>query len=238
MPVTSWNETIVAPDGAAFDARTFAAGARGPGVLLLQEIWGVGEFIEAKASELAGLGYVVACPDVFWRVERNVVLPHDEAGLATAFEYMGRFARVPADVTRGDLCAALEHLRALPATTGRCAVMGYCLGGRLAYEVAATGRPDGCVSYYGSGISDELDLAPQIGCPTLFHFGGADPYIDRAEVDRIRSAFADRSDVEVVVQESAGHAFENSFAPAFFDPDAAAASWPVTLGFLARTLRA
>jgi carboxymethylenebutenolidase len=237
MTVTTRVEQVAAPDGGSFDAHAFLPAGGGPGILLLQEIYGVGEFLASKATELAGLGYTVLCPDVFWRVEPNVSLAHDDAGLERAFELFGRFGKIPSDVTIGDLLAGLASLRRIPEVTGKVAVMGYCLGGRLAYEVAAAGDPDACVSYYGSGIAAELDLAPSVTCPVLFHFGGADPYIGRDDIDRVAAAFASRGDVEVVVQENAGHAFENSFAAAFSDPDAAAASWPVTLAFLDRTLR-
>lgn len=237
MTVATRNELVRAPTGERFDAHAFVSEGGGPGILLLQEIYGVGEFLKAKATILAGLGYSVLVPDVFWRVERNVSLAHDDAGLETAFGYMGRFSEVPKEVTTGDLVAALGHLRTLPEVTGRVAVLGYCLGGRLAFEVAAASDPDACVSYYGSGIAAELELAEQITCPVLFHFGGADPYISRAEIDAVIEVFAGRPGTEVVVQEQAGHAFENSFAPAFSNPDAAAASWPVTLDFLDRTLR-
>jgi carboxymethylenebutenolidase len=237
MTVTTRNERVVAPTGGWFDARAFVPDGGGPGILLLQEIYGVGEFLEEKANLLAGLGYVVLVPDVFWRVERNVSLAHDEEALQVAFGYMGRFSEVPKEVTTADLVAALAHLRMLPEVTGRVATVGYCLGGRLAYEVAAASEPDACVSYYGSGIAGELDLADRIACPVLFHFGGSDPYISREEIDAVSVAFASRRGTEVVVQEQAGHAFENSFAPMFSDPAAAAASWPVTLDFLDRTLR-
>lgn len=238
MTVTERTERVTAPDGGAFDARTFLpeGSGPGPGILLLQEIYGVGDFLCEKATRLAELGYAVLCPDVFWRVEPNVSLAHDDAGLAKGFDYMGRFAAIPAAVTTRDLVAALDHLRALPEVTGRVASMGYCLGGRLAFEVAAAGTPDTCVAYYGSGIAAELELAAQITCPILFHFGGSDQYIPRDEIDRIAAAFADRPDVEVVVQEQAGHAFENLYAPQFANPEAAAASWPVTVDFLERTL--
>lgn len=238
MTVAMRNELVTSPDGEHFDAQAFVPSQGGPGILLLQEIWGVGEFMQAKALSLAELGYIVLCPDVFWRVERNVTLAHDDIGLATAFDYMGRFSQVPADVTSGDLLAALEHLRSLPEVSGKVAVMGYCLGGRLAFEVSAAGKPDACVSYYGSGIAAELELAEQITCPALFHFGGKDPYIAPEDIDRIAEVFGSRPGCEVVVQGQAGHAFENSFAPAFSNPQAAAESWPVTLAFLERTLRA
>jgi carboxymethylenebutenolidase len=231
-------ESIDAGGGERFDGTAFLPPGTGPGLLLLQEIWGVGDFVRQKAQALAELGYVVLCPDVFWRVERNVALPHDDAGLAQAFSYAGRFAAIDPAVTAGDLLAALAHLRAMPETDGPAGVLGYCLGGRLAYEVAVAGQPDACVSYYGSGIAERLDLAGQLTCPALFHFGGNDPYIPREEIDRIRAAFAGRDDVEVVVQTEAGHAFENLLAPAFADPVAAARSWPLTVAFLQRTLGA
>ncbi len=236
MSVAARNERVEAPTGDWFDAYAFVPEEGGPGVLLLQEIFGVEEFLQAKARLLAGLGYSVLVPDVFWRVERNVSLGHDEAALQVAFGYMGRFSEIPKDVSTGDLIAALAHLRTLPETTGKVAVIGYCFGGRLAYEVAAASEPDACVSYYGSGIAGELDLAQRVTCPVLFHFGGSDPYIAREEIDAITAAFAGRPGTEVVVQEHAGHAFENSFAPMFSDPEAAAASWPVTLAFLERAL--
>lgn len=252
MTVATRIERVTAPDGGQFDAHAFVpkeARERGavPGILLLQEIYGVDQSLRSKATLLAGLGYAVLCPDVFWRVERNVSLAHDEAALEVAFGYMSRFAEIPPEVTTGDLVAALGSLRALPEVGGaaaggagparRVAAMGYCLGGRLAYEVAAAADPDACVSYYGSGIASELGLAERISCPVLFQFGGSDPYIPREDIDRIAAVFTPRPGVELVVHEQAGHAFENSFAPMFSDPEAAAASWPVTLAFLERNLQ-
>lgn len=237
MTVAERTEHVAAPDGLSFAARTFLPEQPGPGVMLLQEIYGVGDFLCDRATQLAGLGYVVMCPDVFWRVEPNVSLAHDDAGLAQGFDYMSRFAEIPAEVTRADLVAALEHLRTLPEVVGPVAVMGYCLGGRLAFEVAADGSPDVLASYYGSGIAAELELASEITCPALFHFGGSDPYIPRDDIDRIAATFSGRPDVDVVVHDEAGHAFENGYAPQFSNPEAAAASWPVTVAFLERHLR-
>ncbi len=205
-------------------------------MLLLQEIFGVGEFLLAKADALAEEGFVVLCPDVFWRIEPNVVLGHDEAGLAKAFSYAERFAALDGGLTTADLLAALAHLRSMPEVAGPVGVMGYCLGGRLAYEVAVAGDPDFCVSYYGSGIAGMLDDAPRISCPAIFHFGGNDPFIPPSEAEAVGAAFAERPDVEVHVHRGGGHAFENSFAPAFSDPETAALSWPLTVDFLRRQL--
>ncbi len=233
--MTTREEVITAPDGQTFDGHlTLPPSGSGPGILLLQEIFGVGEFLLAKAGDLAELGYVVLCPDVFWRIERNVALPHDEAALETAFGLIGRWStEVDDDTKSGDLVAALDHLRALPETSGhQVGVMGYCLGGLLAYVLACHADPDACVSYYGSTIAERLDEAKGLTCPTLFHFGGNDPYIPNEQVDAIEAALGDRDNVTIVVHDEAGHAFENFLAPQFSVPSAAANSWPITVDFL------
>lgn len=238
MATATRNEQVVTSEGDTFDVTVVAPDGGGPGVLLLQEIFGVGEFLLDRAEALAAAGYVVSCPDVFWRIERNVALPHDEASLERAFGLAGRFSQQDPAQTVGDLLAALDHLRSLAEVRGGVAVMGYCLGGSLAYEAAVAGDPDCCVSYYGSGVPGRLEAAPDLRCPAIFHFGTDDPYIAFADVERVRDAFAEREDVEVHIHEGAGHAFENSFAPSFHDPAATAASWPLTLDFLRRHLTA
>jgi carboxymethylenebutenolidase len=235
MPLTTRRESITAHDGGRFDGHLVLPEAgSGPGLLLLQEIFGVGSYIEAAAERLAGLGYVVLAPDLFWRIEPNMTCDHDDAGLAEAMSNVQRF-----DFVQGlqDCDAALAHLRSLPEVGGRGAgVMGFCLGGRLTYSVAARSDPDTAVSYYGSGIADALGEADDITCPLLFHFGGKDPYLPMDQVERIRGALGGRANVEIHVQEDAGHAFDNHEAPMFHDPEAAAAAWEITVAFLARTL--
>lgn len=233
-------ETIAASFGGQFSGHlTVPDAGRGPGVLLLQEIFGVGDFLTSKANDLAELGYVVMCPDVFWRVEPNVALAHDEESLGTAFGYMTRYMEeVPEKTKISDLNDALEHLRSLPEVAGqKVAAMGYCLGGFLAYELGCHYEPDAVVSYYGSGIADHLAEADNLLCPIIFHFGGNDPFIPNEQVDAIRTHLAEREHVTIHVQHQAGHAFENFLAPQFHDAEAAAASWPLTVDFLARELR-
>jgi carboxymethylenebutenolidase len=229
---TTRTESISTVDGDYDALVTVPDTPNGAGILLLQEIFGVGEFLRDRADALADQGYVVLCPDVFWRVERNVALPHDEESLGEAFGLAQRFSEIDPALTAADLTAALEHLKRLPEVTGLVAAMGYCLGGRLAYEVSVAADPACCVSYYGSGIADRLDVAHKISCPVLFHFGGADPYIPLEGVEQIREAFSDRDDVEVHVQPGAGHAFENSFSVQFSNPEATKTSWPITLAWL------
>src|SRR4051794_12511926 len=237
--VSSREESITAPDGGGHAGHlTVPDQGNGPGILLLQEIFGVGDFLKAKAADLAALGYVVLCPDVFWRVQPGIALQHDEESMTEAFGYVTRYATEIEDDTKlGDLCAALEHLRSLPEVAGHQAgVMGYCLGGFLAFLVACHGDTDACVSYYGSGIADRLQECDELTCPILFHFGGNDPYIPNEQVDAIRARLGERPNVEIHVQHQAGHAFENHLSPQFHDATAAAASWPLTVAFLQRNL--
>jgi carboxymethylenebutenolidase len=205
----------------------------GPGIVLLQEIFGVNDFLLGKAKDLAELGYVVCCPDVFWRIEPGVSLPHDEIGLQRGMTIAGRWMQeVPDEVKLADMLSVLDALRREPSVTGPVGVVGYCFGGTAAYFMAANSDPAVCVSYYGSGIANELDLLPSITCPVLFHFGGKDPYIPGDEVEKIKDACASRSNIQVRVEPESGHAFENLLAPAFADPEAAARSWPATVAFL------
>ena len=84
-----------------------------------------------------------------------------------------------------DSIDALKALRKLPEVTdGRAGVLGFCLGGTLAFGVATQDDPDVAVCYYGSGIAGALERAEAISCPVLFHFGGQDQYIPREQIDR------------------------------------------------------
>jgi carboxymethylenebutenolidase len=209
------------------------ASGHGPGLLLFQEIFGVGPYIRSVAERLARLGYVVAAPDVFWRLQRNWEAGHDEAGLQASIGLVSTF-----DFPQGvaDCVAALEHVKKLPEVTGSVGVIGFCLGGTLAWFVAAAGDPDVAVSYYGSGVAGGLDQAGQVSCPVIFHFGDNDPYLPNEQVDAIQAGLGERPDVEIHVQAGAGHAFDNHEAAMFWNEEAATAAWERTVEFLRRHL--
>ena len=77
-------ESVRTPDG-PFDLTVWVPdGGSGPGLLLIQEIYGVSDYIRAVAGDLAGLGYVVAAPDLFWRLQPGYQAVHDDAGLASS----------------------------------------------------------------------------------------------------------------------------------------------------------
>jgi carboxymethylenebutenolidase len=136
---------------------------------------------------------------------------------------------VPQAIT--DCVAALEHLDSLAGSNTAPAVMGFCLGGTLAWGVAAQGSPSACVSYYGSGVPSMIGLIDHVTCPTLFHFGNADAYLPNEGVDAVAAAIAGREGFIVNV-ENAGHAFDNHEAEMFWNESAAKAAWAKTMSFL------
>jgi carboxymethylenebutenolidase len=170
---------------------------------------------------------------MFWRLQRNWQADHDEEGLRQSLDLSSHF-----DIAQGvaDAVAASDHLSGLPEVFGGVGVMGFCLGGSLAYLLAAQTKPAVTVSFYGSAVPDSLDLLDQITCPVQFHFGGSDPYIPRDQVKRVEEAVERRPEVEIDIQEDAGHAFHNHVAPMFYNPDAAERAWQLTERFLGQHL--
>jgi len=226
---------IRTPDGAEMGAHLSLPGAgEGPGVLVLMEIYGVGSYIKRATERLAELGYVALAPDLYRRIEPGLEIEHDDAGLARALETAQRLDQEGAVE---DAVTALDALRGRPEVDGRpVAVLGFCLGGSLAYFAAVASDPDAAVCYYGSAIPEALEQADRISCPVLFHFGTEDPYIPLEAAQRVCAFAEQRPDWECHIQPDAGHAFDNHDAPMFSRPEAAARAWALTREFLARNL--
>ncbi len=205
----------------------------GPGILLLQEIWGVGSYIRAVAERLAGAGYAVGAPDVFWRFAPGWAANHDEAGTAASFEQAAKLDREQAV---RDCVVACGHLGGLSDVDGTPGVLGFCLGGTLAFGVAVEDDPALCVSYYGSGVPDMIDRLDQVSCPTLFHFGRDDSYIPADGVEALAAAMDGRRADVVLNVEAAGHAFDNHESATYYEESAARAAWAKTMAFLAEHL--
>jgi carboxymethylenebutenolidase len=213
---------------------TLPESAEGPGVLVLMEIFGVGPYIRRATERLAELGYVALAPDLYRRIAPGLELGHDQEGLAKAMEAV---QRLDFEGAVEDTAAALTALRERPEVGGRPAgVLGFCLGGSLAYFAAAASDPAAAVCYYGSAIPDALDRADRIDCPVLFHFGAEDGYIPREAAERVCTVAEQRPGWECHIQPDGGHAFDNHESEMFSRPEAAARAWEITREFLARNL--
>jgi carboxymethylenebutenolidase len=208
----------------------------GPGILLLQEIFGVSRYIRQRAADLASAGYVVLAPELYWRLPATGV---DETSSAALADAMGLVSQLDWPTTVDDAVAAFERLRGLAEVRGGTGLVGFCFGGGLAYNVAAVASPDVLVSYYGSALPDLLHLAPSVSAASLHHIGHDDEFIDNSAVERIREAVtsAPGGPVRFETYEGANHAFDN---PDFLlhHPQASALAWERTLSFLGEHLPA
>ena len=221
---------VTTPDGELPAYLWLPNAGTGPGILLLQEIFGVSRYIQRRAQALADAGYVVLAPELYWRLDQQSV---DEAAPDAVQQAMGLAGRLDWDTTVGDSLAALEHLAALEQVSGTPGVLGFCFGGGLAFSVASLAEPAVAVCYYGSSLPDQLALAPEVRCPSLHHVGTADSYL---AVDDVRAAAAaSGTPGRVETYDGADHAFDNDD---FFNhhPEASQRAWSTTLSFLGEHL--
>jgi carboxymethylenebutenolidase len=204
----------------------------GPGIVLIQEIWGVNNHIQAVADQYAMDGYVVLAPDVFWRLKPGVNLDYDEAGSAQAFDYMKRldFPQAVQDLTR-----AVATLRALPETKGGVASVGYCMGGLLSYLCAANAGVDAAVCYYGGGIHNHLDQAGKISVPILMHFAEKDHFIPMSAIEQVKAAFANAKNAVIETYPDVDHGF-NCWQRPSYNQKASAVAHGLSLSFLGKVL--
>jgi carboxymethylenebutenolidase len=232
--MSAMNITIKARDGGSFGGylSTPASGS-GPGIIVLQEIFGVSAHIRSVVDRWAEEGYVALAPDLFWRLKPGVDLGFSAEDVKTARELGGRF-----DVDQGvrDIGDAIATLRARPEFKGKVGVVGYCLGGRLAFLAAARLGVDAAVSYYGTRMEGHLDEAKSIRCPIMFHFGGKDRAVSAQTRDKLRAELSAHDHAEFYVYAEAGHAFNNDRRVEAYDPFAAQLARSRSIGLFRHTL--
>lgn len=179
--------TIESFDGGKFGGYlALPASGRGAGVVLLQEIFGVNDVMRATANWYAARGFVVLCPDLFWRQQPGIELTDKtEEDWQRAFAlYQGLDEAKAVE----DAAAALKFLRAYAACAGRVGAVGYCLGGKLAYLLAARFDPDCAVGYYGVRIDAALGEAAHIRAPLMLHIAGRDRFCPAEAQAKIHAA--------------------------------------------------
>jgi len=227
-----WIDIAAAPGETFTGYLALPPTGHGPGIVLVQEIWGVNEHIRAVADQYALAGYVVLAPDIFWRLEARVDLPYDEAGTAKA---RGFLQKVDTALAVADVGSAVDTLRQSPEVSGKIATLGFCLGGQIAYRAAAAGKPDAAVAYYGGGIQNHLDVADKVRQPILFHYAGQDAHIPPSAVAEVKARFAGKADATFFDYPAAEHGF-NCWGRPLYDQRAAALAHGRTLIFLAQHL--
>lgn len=181
------------------------ASGKGPGVVVIQEIFGVNANIRAIADGYAAQGYFALAPDLFWRVEPNVQLTDkSKAEWDKAFALMNAFDQ---DQGVKDIQSAIDTLRTTPGCTGKIGAVGYCLGGRMAYLVAARTNVDAAVGYYGVMIDKNIHEAKNIKVPLVLHVPTADKFVPPEAQAAMKSGLSPYSNITLYFYDGQDHAF-------------------------------
>ncbi len=199
-------ETIQAQDGGEFGAYlAVPACGSGPGIVVMQEIFGVNDVMRNLADWYASKGFVAIVPDLFWRQEPGIELTgQSEQDWKRAFElYQGLDEAKAVE----DSAATMQYLRNLDACNGPVGGVGFCLGGKLAYLLALRFDPDCCVGYYGVGIDKALDEVAKLTCPLMLHIAGQDEYCDEAARGAIHQSLDTNSLAIIHEYADQSHAF-------------------------------
>jgi carboxymethylenebutenolidase len=207
-------------------------------VIVIQEAFGVNGHIEDVTRRLAAVGYHAVAPHMFHRTGGGTV-PYDRFDLV-----LPHFAELADDTILADVDAALEHVRGAGFAAERTGIVGFCMGGRVTFLVAANRRLGAAVGFYGGGIVNGRGekLRPLADDPTTLQtpwlglFGDEDQSIPADEVEELRSRLASAPvETEIVRYPGAGHGFHCDQRDAFDAPSAEDA-WERTLAWFDRHL--
>jgi carboxymethylenebutenolidase len=201
----------------------------GPGVIVIQEIFGVNTEMRRVCDRLAKEGFVALCPDLFWRLEPGVCLTDNtEEEWGRAIELM---QALDVDTAIEDVRAAIETLRTRAECRGDVGAMGFCLGGLLAFLTAARTDVDAAVGYYGVGIQERLAEADRIAAPLMLHVAGQDQFVPKEAQDAIAAALKNRRQVTLHHYPDMDHAFARA-GGAHYDAEQARIADERTIAFL------
>jgi carboxymethylenebutenolidase len=208
-------------------------------VIVIQEAFGVNDHIREVVGRFADAGYYALAPELFHRVGSP------EVDYDNFPEAMTAMASLDADGIGFDLAAAAGFLGDAGFHQSSIAIVGYCMGGTVAFYGATLGIVGAAATFYGGGIeagrfgfAPLLELAPRLQCDWIGLYGDLDKGIPVEQVEALRTAAATSDHVtEIVRYGDAEHGFHCDARPAVFNPDAAADAHAQTLAFFCAHLR-
>ena len=200
-------------DGDFHAYRAVPAGTPKAAIIVIQEIFGVNAGIRRKCDTLAEAGYLAIAPDLFWRLERGIELDPDiKPEFDRALELMGQFDQ---DKGVADIEASIRAIRselgANDSGNAKVGVVGYCLGGRLAFMTAARTDVDASVGYYGVGIDGLLGEKHAIAHPVLLHVPEEDHFVDKDAQAAMHAGLDDHPKVTIYDYAGEDHGFATEF---------------------------
>ncbi len=195
-------------------------GAPKGGIVVVQEIFGVNQHIRAVCDRFANEGYVAVAPALFDRSQRNFECGYTPPEIENARKFV---AKPDWDAMLRDTDAAIKEIK----SAGPLAIVGFCMGGTIAFLAAARlAGLSAAIAYYGGRIVAFADEKPK--CPTQMHFGATDHSISLADIEIIKQK---RSDCEIFVYQDAGHGFHCDERGSYHQPSRDLA-WERTTAFL------
>jgi carboxymethylenebutenolidase len=205
-----------------------ASGAQAPGVVVIHENRGVHPHIKDVARRAAIAGYVALAPDLMSAVG-GTPATEDEARI--------KFAQIrEAPVTLADALKSVDYLRGRPDATGKIGVVGFCWGGGMVGQIAASGADiNAAVVFYGPAPA--LDKVPAIRAPLLLNYAGNDGFVNPSVPPFEAALKAAGKTYTLYMYEGAQHGFHNDTAGARYDAAAAKLAWARTMEFFDKTLR-
>ena len=212
------------------------ASGSGPGIVVLQEIFGVNQVIRDLCDGFAANGYIAVAPDLFWRIEPGVsITDKSQKEWDKAFELMNNFLPY-FDKGVSDIAATISHVRSMKQCSNKVGTVGYCLGGSLAYAAACHTDADACVGYYPVQIEDSLDLSSGIKNPTILHIAENDSFCPPEAQDKIKEALEPNEYVTLYSYSGVDHAFARAGGDNF-DVNAATTANERTAALFASNLK-
>ena len=199
----------------------------GPGVIVIQEWWGLVDHIKDVCDRFAGEGFVALAPDLYHG--KSTKSP-DEAGKL--------MMSMRIDEAEKDISGAIQYLLNHEATTGdKAGVVGFCMGGALAlYTATKNANVGACVVFYGGHPNVKPDL-PKLQSPVLSLSGDRDKSVTPDVVHKLEQQLKSLGkQVNVIIYPGADHAFFNDTRPTVFQPEAAEDSWQRTIDFFRKHL--
>ena len=201
--------STLAGDGDFTAYRATPAGTPKAAIVVIQEIFGVNAGIRRKCDTLAEAGYLAIAPDLFWRLERGIELDPDiKPEFDRALELMGQFDQ---DKGIADIEASIRAVRSELGDGTKVGVVGYCLGGRLAFMTAARTDVDASVGYYGVGIDGLLGEKNAIAHPVLLHVPEEDHFVDKDAQAAMHAGLDDHPKVTIYDYAGEDHGFATEF---------------------------
>jgi carboxymethylenebutenolidase len=199
-----------------------------PGIVVIQEYWGLNDWVKEQASKLADQGYAALAVDLY----RGKVADTPDA----AHELM---RGMPEDRAARDLHAAIEYLKSNPnIKKDRIAAIGWCMGGGLALNLALTEPTLTAVVINYGHLSTEPAAIQKIHAAILGNFGGQDRGIPPEDVKKFEETLKkEGKQADIKIYPDAGHAFQNPNNKSGYRADDTADAWQRTVNFLAATLK-